>query len=523
MERSVKELLSSAAKALGALSSTQRLAAAVVMAIVLTALGTLFYTATSGPSRGRAEAAAGESQRSPLSDLNATASSSGSDLVSWLFEGSGWLESPEKFDAKLLHTKLGAIERAILWNEQIQKARIVLHRGHKRHWLRAEPEGSSAAVMLRLANGVARLTSGHARSIRSTLQSAFALESSTVSITDHRGNIYSPGDDASAEGATAADGVGAGALRRQILQQVSRFFAPLFNEDSFVVGVNVYLSRRTSKLETEAYDADSTVSLPRRIEFERQELSAAGGLGAAPTLTSVPSTALRVSDTLTESRNVRTYERSEEENFPGRRREITDVPAGEVEAVSVNVLIDRNAVERLVGVEGATLSDYLTRQERFIERSLPYPNTRVTVAAESFSLWNDPALGPPPMVASEASVPPPIPSSGQAASAWAGRWWPTFVGGALFLVAIVTLAFVLLRNRAAMPDADEIEVGIPLGAGLPVTTGGVVDRGRREGLFQSLDDTSRRVEEKPEVAASVLRLWLAQDSENLQESSDERA
>ena len=531
----------------GGLTHPQRtlsivVAGAVVLAIILLSLR------DGAPPASEVEATALAQASSRLEHWNDEVEASGSGAVSWLFEANSWLETPGKFDAKLLHSKTRIVEEAILWNAKIQKARIVLEREPRGRYARERDGEDTAAVMLWLRAGEHRLDRDHVSAVLRTIENGFGVpqENVSISVTDAGGATY----DATPSLAGGADD----ALREDVREQVADFLRAMYDDSDFVVLVSVRRSRRTSRLETEAYDPARSVRVPRSSTYEREEGPVAGGLGPVPT---IDGRRLDFAEPAGTGRR-RVFETVEEDVLAGRSREITEVPAGEIEGLRVNVLLDLRAVENTLGGPG-TVEPEIAAYERSLESYLQslyedYPNSRVTVLARRFTAASaDLELAGTGGASAPARDARSVVDRAMLAAgvSWLRRWWPALAGGATLALATALFAATILtrprrgaaRRRLAAASAGERRNG-GLRRGVEDTLGvfalhpgerGVAarfdgDRGRTSGgggesglagaegggvelaagVIESLDDTSRLVRERPESAAAVLRLWLAE-------------
>jgi hypothetical protein len=497
----VKETLERVAEAAGALArsfrdlSSGRKAAVLVAAVLVagTASAVLFPGASgsprrvlSDPSGDQEKAAAPERpERSP-------------------FESASLFDTPGRVLGKQREYNREKIEQAIGLNRNIARAHIVLSHA---------PPGAggedSAAVSIHLQPGVPELLPQEAEAIRGMVSSAFNLKPERVSITDDRLHEY---NDRSGTAALA----GAERRQKEIAAVITERYARLFAPGEFHVSVIVQLSSRQSSVVKEDVHPDP-VSGPRRTRIEREECPAVdpgadGGIGS-------PGSPWR-----------RYRETNEEEIRFGSEKTLTEIPPGELEGVSASVLIDLAAVERHLRKEGLLrpspdrdgdlslamlppaereilLKDFAGRQEDALRSLLQPLRSEPIVKVMVLPFERAPAPAAAPQLAGLAPSPE-TPGS-----------WPA---GAVFAVAAaaIVLAWTLLaiRQRRVPRAADlagewagreAVRDGTRARHAARASLGG--------GLLGSVGDASALVRERPEVAALVLRSWLAQDGEGVKE------
>ncbi len=429
-----------------------------------------------------------------------------------------FLETPDRLEARLRDANRKKIEQAILWNGNIRTATIALSSSRRASILaQSRDVGDSAAVALFLRPGVPSLRRQEADGIREMVRCAFGIRLERISISDNLFNRY--------EVAKASDGSGLilekeDHLRSLLKEEIQRLYGKLFEDHEFYVGLMVSLSPQSSSIEKKAVQRHNSFLLETKSTVERVAEDVPGGIlsaGAPPIL-------LR--------------ETVESIPFDSFEKTLTDVPPGELIGVSVMIHFDLDAVERvesarressrnnppvpalLPGEREAVVQVFAAREEDAI-RGLLSTHGSVQVSVMVHPFRKPPA--DPPSDATQIATLEPAPFL-SLASSWALRWWrPLAILGALLIFGAVVRALARKRSAASSVEAWAAS---PATAGVEGSGGAAEPEwnlsrshrpGERLGVLGGVADINSAVRERPEVAASVLRLWLAQDSDEMKE------
>jgi hypothetical protein len=515
------------------LSGAERIAYAVVAAVAVVAVFWLAGMGEAPDDRGAGDDGVEPGHRRAAAGVETV----GADRAT--AEGSEWtnggsiLETPDRLDARLREFNRRKIEQAILYIPDVQSATIALSHARRSVLSRSRDDGDSAAVVLCLRRGVEALHTRETDGIREMVRGAFGIRSERISINDNRGNHYEAlsEKDAEAEASTFHVQEKEDRWRTLIKEDIQQMYSRVFAPRDFYVGVIVSLSPQRSSIEKKEMDREKSFKLETKNEFERGADATSGGiLSAADGPISVRESSTSVP--------CESYEKT-----------LTDIPPGELKGVSVVVHLDLDAVERveaarreIPGTRSGTdsslaviapsdrealIKGYVARQEESLRSFLKVlGNTSVTVMVHPFVKPQPEAT----QVAAQrlgALEPAPI---GSDVFAWLERSWRSIAAWLAIAFSAVVL-FKALRRRRAVAGADE---WANLSAG---ASGGAAAAAFREaaetewqarrpqrfpdrlGVLRSVDDSGASVREHPEVAASVLRLWLAQEPEDAKEGA----
>ena len=472
--------------------------------------------------------------------------------VDWLDDGS-WLDPPGSQEAKRLEKKKRAVEKSILWSRKIRRARISIQRGQTPRFRSAAKTPDTAAVMLDLKPGVDALPPAAIDAIRSTIQHSFNVAPKHVLVTvvsnDEIREAVAGGDEPDLQRS----------LRAEIIRLCDRVFAP----EEYSLAVTVVQSVRSESRETRQFDPDTTLRIQKRVVIEHTP----GGLGKLPMTRKI----------------------DDGEVLSSVERSVVKIPAGELQAVQVNLLLDLRAV-RVLAREGAPLLDLppsaeplestLSAEERltarfeaFIGNLIPREGPlkrQVRVWAIPFKaapFEAAPRLNPgelagvipgyrdrddsakklqgvlPPKgrrpggdqitVVEKRKAGTETSTRGTSRRGLLGKVDPGALVplGIAVALSIAVVGWWLVRwlGRTGLEDEEPSE-GVELSgarqagyhatdlageieAGRPTSALGPLQPRFAEDLLETVDRASASVRERPEMAASVLRLWLAQDTE----------
>jgi hypothetical protein len=237
-----------------------------------------------------------------------------------------------------------------------------------------------------------------------------------------------------------------------------------------------------------------------------------------------------------------------------------------VQAISVSVLLDLEAVTRVEGDEARAglhrgdgdTRDPVARQKHVIENYLaPYENAHVMVVAQPFARGlpataqhagglaaaGEKARGAGPGRAESggaaaAGDAAPVPAAAPAAAPESQRegvgdlWRPFAAAAAVLFVLLLAVLLVkgtthhlrraALRRAAEDDDLGRLDAPLSVGEGgdepddaasFERTAGGVGLKRMPGGALGGIENVTRSVRERPDAAAAVVRLWLAQDTD----------
>ncbi len=280
----------------------------------------------------------------------------------WLFGEGSFLDTESRIDQRLLESRKRTIEEAIRWSPNIRDARVVVQRGPEPIYASQPTGAESASVAVALRGGIEALTRSEAATIRNLVSGAFRIPGQNIQVTDDNLRSY-PHLESSGAGITEEDD----RTRKVVQTTVEGLLSRMYRPAEFVVGVLAdFSSRRTQRIH-EIYDPEK-VATAEKSSFKETETTkrgsgapvgvepnvAAGGLGTAQPVPAVDTTTRDKKETVSEVRFT-------------LLKEQTDVPAGELKGLSVNVVLDRAAVRRVLQAEEWTRLGADRRQAEKVE------------------------------------------------------------------------------------------------------------------------------------------------------------
>ncbi len=374
--------------------------------------------------------------------------SSERDNLQWLFQPSDLTDSEFRERGRYLESRERDVEDTLRWSRSIRNVKVTVQRGPQSIYASRRNLNDTALVSIRLAEGVSKLGGREARSVRRTVQGAFGVLPRNVQIVDDRGNNY-PYVEAAAD-LTEEENT----IQGKILNEIEKIYSHIFLPSQFVVGVLVDISHTRSRVESEKFGAkpasgtlsksstvENAVRGPGNTVGVSPNVNATGGLGSAPPATGT-----------TESESVEKTETTYENRFD-RTVETRDVPAGEVRAVSVNLVMDQAAVIDIIKKEGEAkntpvqdaeiptkIKEYEDKQRAALEGLIPKSleeRARVHVSTVMF---------PTPELPPEIGV----------VSATGSWFWDHWKDIALLILALIGLLAALSMLRRSIPAPIEI-------------------------------------------------------------------
>jgi flagellar biosynthesis/type III secretory pathway M-ring protein FliF/YscJ len=268
------------------------------------------------------------------------------DNLDWLFGEGSLLDTEKRIDQRLLESRRKTVEDAIRWSPSIRDVRIVVQRGPEPIYANRTNSSDTASVAVALRPGTDALARQEAATIRTLVAGAFNILPQNIGLTDDRLRNYGH-----VEGPISGISEEDDRTRRIVLSTVENLLGRIYRPSEFVVGVLVDLSTHRSQIARLTYPVDGVATAEKSTARETEKTNrgpgspvgvepnvAAGGLGSATPVPAVDSTSKERREVVSESR----FSTVEEK---------VDVPAGEVKGVSVNVVLDRTAVRRVLQAE----------------------------------------------------------------------------------------------------------------------------------------------------------------------------
>jgi len=467
--------------------------------------------------------------------------------LEWLFGEGSLLDTEKKLDQRLLESRKRTVEDTIRWSSSIRDARIVIQRGPDPIYANRTASADSAAVAVALRPGVEGLTRQEAAAIRTLAAGAFNIPAQNIQITDDRLRSY-PHLDGTVAGMSEEED----RTRRTILSTVESLLGRIYRPSEFVVGVLVDLSTHRSQISKETFDPEK-VATGERSSVKETETNrrgpggpvgvepnvAAGGLGSAAPVPAVDNQSKERKETTSELRFSSVLEK-------------TEIPAGEVKGLSVNVVLDRAAVRRILQAEEFTrltakqketdkiqgeadianftispetkpgqdnldqaIEAYRRNQADFLKEQIPMTGAKVNVSAVMFP---------------KAEMPQELAAS-PGAGVWAREHWSEILVGGISALGLLVVwrmfrqavpppidvptldeSVLAEEERAGMVEIQELEAEIadlaPRKAGslVPVVTEEA--SGGMDEFTTTVQSVKSMTKTNPEMASAVVRMWM---------------
>ncbi|MEM7232637.1 MAG: hypothetical protein AAF517_10705 [Planctomycetota bacterium] len=388
--------------------------------------------------------------------------------------GAGVFGRPSK--GQMNRAKIHSLEETVRFNPRVEDAKVHIDE------LEVPPLGvrpqdtRSASVGLQLAPGVDRLSAGEARNIRQLVGGAFNIPGDRVQVIDQNGNSYGQQDGVVEVAETELR------VRNEIQSLVEGLYLGPFDSWEFRLGVLVTVD--PSRSTVEEYDVEPPFEVVTEMESEKQS-------------------ALRGD-----------WKRMKSEVVEGASKRTTTVrPAGKVTAVRVNLILDLPTVKSLLKKRRELLGDdtvsldavreveaYRQSQADLLAAQIPYENTQVRVSTEVLS--REP-LSVPGVAGIGAVSQRPDEEALEAI-----LWW---LGGATFL-AFGWFAVGRVRRRRPNGGGDLSAEATP-----PELSqlGGLT---ACQSTLKLTEEISSMVRQQPDVAQTILRLWLSGELERRESS-----
>ena len=460
--------------------------------------------------------------------------------MEWLFGEGSLIDTPSRIDQRLLESRKRTVEDAIRWSRSIRDVRIVIQQGPEPIYANRNSSTDSAAVAVALRPGVETLSRSEASTIRALVSGAFNIPPANIKITDER-RVYPPTDDAAA-GMSEEEDLARHKVQSTVEGLLSRYYRP----SEFGIGVLLEVSARRSELLTTTFKPDLVASAEVKSvkESETGRTAAGDTVGVQPNV--APSGGLGSAATPVPA-EFRTSEKKETqtENRFSSSQEKTEVPAGELKGLSVNVVLDRAAVRRVLQAEEMTrlsadrrtaekvqteadivnftvdgklgkenldqaVEAHRKAQADFLREQLPMSGAKVSVSAIMFPKPEMPvevaastrALGWAEAHAGDILV---------GGIALAGLWvvWRMFRQAIPPPLDVPALDETVLEREAQAADEEVARLAAQLSSAGPAGGGAngqsvVVDE-----MLETASSVKELAKSNPEMASAVIRMWMA--------------
>ncbi|MBI4584291.1 MAG: hypothetical protein HY717_09750 [Planctomycetes bacterium] len=480
--------------------------------------------------------------------------------LDWLFGDPSIIDTDSRLNQRLLESRKRTVEDTIRWSASIRDARIIPQRGPEPIYARQTNAADTASVALYLKPGVQKLSNKEANTIRTLVSGAFNILKQNIQITDDNLNNY-PHLDSTAGGAHTED---EDRTQDRILKTIEGIYARIFRPTEFVVGVLAEVSREASEVLDEFYDPEKVASAKKTASSVTENAvrnpGLAPGVGAniGPTgAIGAPPAAAAAASLERESRDKK--ENTFENQF-SKKAVKTVIPPGEVKGLSVNLVVDRAAVRRILQEEEVTrltpeeaekakvqdinqftipdesdpkktakvpldkaIQKYLEDQKKFIEGQLPVSAEKVKAKVQVSAVMF-PRPEPPPAIAFT-----------ERAAGWVSDYWKDVSLGILAILGLLAVVGLMKRSLPAPLEIPTLEERIlieedKLGRDrveqIKKEVENVVTQLKTDGDQAGKVDTSANVmlenviqanslsKEKPDNVASVLRTWMTEVTSN---------
>jgi len=455
------------------------------------------------------------------------------DGWAWLDDEPSWGETSIRQREKQLRARTINLEESIKVCPDIVDALVVLNiKDTPFTVLDSGEEQNSASVTVTLAPGVGRLKPEQVRVIRNIVSGGAPVPYRNVTVTDNRLNMY-PVEEDETGGLAGLDERRTAQIkdyRKRIASYLEQTFAP----GEYSLFVDIKLQREKIESEAELVEPPKKPVLTEEVsETETGRRQIGGAPGTKPNVAAKvyqpgesPKSA---SSAETVTVDVQQRERTERRYSPvvSTTRNKRSKPAGEIERISVAVRLDKYALERVVSklrgislkaedgtedpkarseLEGA-IQDYLAECEREITTMLKL-HGQVDVSVRKDVLLARSRVA-------ERSI---------RASGGVFRWAKdNAVVIGLVLLGLGALGFIYGLARRSIPPPIEIPpVEIPEEEAIEVSeaeeeSGDHAEIPELELHDEELETTAEQIQkaarEKPQVAATAVKLWLSSDKQ----------
>jgi flagellar biosynthesis/type III secretory pathway M-ring protein FliF/YscJ len=459
--------------------------------------------------------------------------------LDWLFGEPSFLDTENRVDQRLLESRKRTVEDALRWSPGIRDARIVVQRGPEPIYAARTASTDSAAVAVALRPGVASLSRMEAGAIRSLVAGAFNIPPQNIQVTDDHLRKYAYLDSTAAGLSEDED-----RTQKQVLTTVDNLLRGIYRPAEFVVGVLVDLSSRRSQVVKVTYDPEKVATAERETlkETETNHRGPGGAVGVAPNVSPAGGLGSAEPAGSAGEKQSREKKQSSIDNRFSNVEEKIEVPAGELKGLSVNVVLDRAAVRRVLQAEEFTrltpqrkdsekvqgeadivnftvegkvgagnldqaIEAHRRSEAEFLKEQLPMSGAKVNVSVVMFPKPEMPAV----LAASTRTL------------GWAADHWNDLLLGTVAVVGLFLVYRMFGRalpqpldvpaldesaleeeTRAADAEIAQLEAQLASAAG---GAGGLPGGAGR--LGDSVEAVNTLTRSHPETASAVIRLWMA--------------
>jgi flagellar M-ring protein FliF len=459
------------------------------------------------------------------------------DGWAWLDKDPSWGETSVRQREKSRRARTINLEESIKVCPDVADALVVMNVKNAPTTVLSPDDGeNSASVTVTLAPGVGRLKPGQVRVIRSIVSGGAPIPFRKVSVTDNRLNPYPIEEEES--GGLAGFDERRHAHIKDYRQRIAEYLEQTFRRCEYSLFVDVKLRRDRVQRSSEKIEPPKKGVLTEEIVEKHTGRRDIGGrapgtksnvsaklLGPGESAPQVAGGELTTVDTEELDKTERRYA-----PLVSRMHEERSTPAGAIEKISVAVRVDKRALEKVVGeLKGlratpeeladdptarkeldANVEDYLQEREKQIEGMLRIHGADGAQDPISVSVRPDWLLAADGLVA--------------AAGAPAGGVWQWAREHAILMtlaaLGFAALTFAYSLARRAIPPPIEIP-SIEMPEDDLVVEGDAAEGGAEQEeevpeitledkeFSDSLGQVESVVRDKPNLAASVVKLWVA--------------
>ncbi len=453
--------------------------------------------------------------------------------LDWLFgkDGTSITDSPALMDKRFLESRKREVADTLSHFEKVSAARLHVEKKKASPFATQSNFNDTAAVVLTLSAGTDELSKKEAAMIRRLVAGAFNLRPQNIQLSDRRKHY--PYVD-SQNGMSLSDEQDR--FKTEALLTLQQLYGKIFSPSEFVVGVIVDVSQERSKISNVEYDPEklATSATEKTTTKETGTRQPGNPVGAGPNAgASVnPTGAVNGTSTAVSENEDREITRTVNEVRFSEKKTQTDIPAGQLLGVSVNLVLDRNAVLRVLAEDGSfteeepadaqqkpawrqkqndAINNFVQQHDGIVKAQFPYQTAQVTTKVSVVSFPKTPE---PEEVAFAGSF-----------SGWFSNYWKDVGLGVIALVGLLVFFAVLKRAVPApieipsLEDSMLLEEDRVLQAEVQTLQSKIEDFTKEEDRFEQevteneLNDTLGKIqttaESRPEAVAAVLRTWMS--------------
>ena len=156
---------------------------------------------------------------------------------SGLFGVNPLVDSSDRLRMRLEHSRVRTVERSIGWYPNVESVHLVIQRAKPGRYARDTDKHDSAAVILRLKDGVSRLPAREATTIRKLVASAFTISEEHIQVVDDSMRDYSGTEEEPVAIENRVD------LAERIKEVVTALYRAVYDDSEFRLGVLVDASQ----------------------------------------------------------------------------------------------------------------------------------------------------------------------------------------------------------------------------------------------------------------------------------------